>query len=65
MKYSTFTGEMKSGRMVEVPVEICNQLDLKAGDKVEVSIKKIKPSRLDVLIRKNPLYKLLNLEENE
>ncbi|MFZ0390391.1 MAG: hypothetical protein WAN36_08010 [Calditrichia bacterium] len=63
MKYTTFMAEIKEGNRVEIPVEIRDRLDLKAGDKLEVTVKKIKTRRLEILIRENPLYKLVNFSK--
>ena len=65
MKYTTFMTELDSDSVVNIPAEIRKKLDLRAGDKLEVTVKKIKASRLDILISQNPLHKLLKLSENE
>lgn len=56
-----FFTELKSKTNIEIPTEITNGLLLQEGDKIEVSIKKIKTKRLDIKISRNPLAKLLTI----
>lgn len=59
MKFTTFMSEVKPDGIIDIPVEIREKLDLRAGDKLEVTLKKVKSRRLDILISQNPLHKLL------
>lgn len=61
MKQSTFVARVTEEKMIEIPVEVREKLYINPGDAVEISIKKIKPRRLEILISQNPLYKLLQL----
>lgn len=63
MRYTTFVSELKSNNVITIPAEVCDKFDLKPGDKVEISLKKIKSGRLDIVIGENPLYKLLKIAE--
>jgi len=63
MKTGTFITEVESGTKITVPVEISERINLKAGDKVEILLKKIRSKKLDLNIGKNPLYKLLTISE--
>ncbi len=63
MKYTTFISEVRDGGLVEIPPEIRKKLDLKPGDKLEVTVKKIKARRLEILISENPLYNLVKFGE--
>ena len=60
MKYTTFIAELTENNSIGIPAETMERLDLRAGDKLEVTITKIKTKRLDILISQNPLHKLLN-----
>ena len=64
MRYTTFVSELKQEGCVEIPSDVRDKLDLREGDKLEVTIKKIKTRRLEILISQNPLHKLLTLKEN-
>jgi len=59
MKYTTFISEVQNGGIVVIPPEIRKKLDLKPGDKLEVTVIKIKARRLEILISENPLYNLV------
>jgi bifunctional DNA-binding transcriptional regulator/antitoxin component of YhaV-PrlF toxin-antitoxin module len=59
MKYTTFIAEFTENNAIGIPVETMERLDLRPGDKLEVTITKIKTKRLDILISQNPLFKLL------
>ncbi len=63
MKYSTFVTEVREDNSIEIPGEIRDKFDVKAADKIEVTIKKIKSRRLEILISENPLYKLIKFAE--
>jgi AbrB family looped-hinge helix DNA binding protein len=63
MKTGMFLAEIDSTGKIEIPVEIRDRLSLTEGDKVEISLKKIRSKRLELIIRKNPLHKLLLLSE--
>ena len=63
MKITTFMTEVKSDNSIEIPAEVRDRFDVKAGDKVEITLKKIKTKRLEILISENPLYKLIKWSE--
>ena len=63
MKYTTFMARVEKDNSVKIPVETRENLDLRQGDNLEVTIKKVKARRLDILINQNPLYKLLKFSE--
>jgi AbrB family looped-hinge helix DNA binding protein len=63
MRYTTFVSELKGDNSILIPPEVRDKLDLKSGDKIEISLKKIKTRRLEIVISKNPLYKLLKMNE--
>ncbi len=65
LKYTTFNTEIKEGNCIQIPIEVQERLSLAPGTLVQVSIKKIRSKRLDMLIKENPLYKLINLGEEE
>ncbi|MEJ2634638.1 MAG: AbrB/MazE/SpoVT family DNA-binding domain-containing protein [Calditrichia bacterium] len=62
MKFSTFNAEIGPKNSIEIPAEVREKLDLRPGDKLEVTVKKIKTRRLEILISENPLYKLMKFE---
>ncbi len=62
MKFSTFNAEIGPRNNIEIPAEVREKLDLRPGDKLEVTVKKIKTRRLEILISENPLYKLMKFE---
>jgi AbrB family looped-hinge helix DNA binding protein len=64
MKITTFMTEVKGDNSVEIPAEVRDRFDVKAGDKVEITLKKVKSKRLEILISENPLYKLIKLSED-
>ena len=51
MKQSTFIAKITNDKKIEIPPE--------------VSLKKIKPRRFEILISENPLYKLLKITKSE
>ena len=59
MKYITFISEVKDDNRIEIPPEIRHKLSVRVGDKLELTIKKIRARRLEILISENPLYKLV------
>ncbi len=61
MPTGTFIAELKDKNLIEIPAEILNKLDLAEGDRIEVSIKRIRPGKIGIRIAKNPLVKLLQL----
>ena len=63
MKITTFVTEVKSDYKIDIPVEVRERLDIGEGDKVELTLKKIKSRRLEILISENPLYKLIKFSE--
>ncbi|MBN2365125.1 MAG: hypothetical protein JXL67_03100 [Calditrichaeota bacterium] len=63
MKYTTFMTEVKPDHSVNLPVEVRDKMSIASGDKVEITIKKIKSRRLEILISENPLYKLIKFAE--
>jgi len=65
MKQATFIAKITDSKKIEIPVEVRERLSLLPGDAVEVSLKKIKPRRFEILISANPLYKLLKITKNE
>ncbi len=65
MKYATFITQIRNGKTIQLPAEVCEKLRLEAGDRVEVSLKKIKSGRLDLILSENPLYKLINVSKSE
>jgi AbrB family looped-hinge helix DNA binding protein len=65
MKTGTFIVEVNAEGVVTIPPEIRERLKLSEGDKLEVLVKKIRSKRFEVNIRKNPLYKILDLAEQK
>lgn len=64
MAYSgIFITKLDDISTIAIPVEVQKGLVLEPGDKVEVSIKRIRSRRLDINIARNPLSKLLDLAE--
>lgn len=61
MKYATFVTEVLAEKTVSIPAEVCEKLRIETGDRIEVSIKKIKSKRLDLMLAENPLYRLLDI----
>lgn len=64
MKYTTFITEVQQENNVIIPVEVREKLQIKSGDKIEVTIKKIKSRRLEILISENPLYKIFKFVDD-
>lgn len=60
-RFATFDAEIQEGRTLKLPTNVCDKLRLDAGDRVEISIKKIKSGRLDLILAENPLVQILNL----
>ncbi|MBD3225682.1 MAG: hypothetical protein GF313_13215 [Caldithrix sp.] len=65
MLSGTFVAEIKDNNTIQLPSEVVKQLQLSDGEKVEVLIKRIKSRRLDIRISKNPLFKLLEVTEDD
>ncbi|NOX35928.1 MAG: AbrB/MazE/SpoVT family DNA-binding domain-containing protein [Calditrichaeota bacterium] len=65
MKVGTYIAELNDQYQIHIPVELREKLKLEPGDKIEVSIKKIKSRRLEALILQNPLHKLLKLIDEQ
>jgi bifunctional DNA-binding transcriptional regulator/antitoxin component of YhaV-PrlF toxin-antitoxin module len=63
MKITTFMTELKADNSVDIPPEVRDKLDVKPGDKVEITLRKVKSKRLEILISENPLYKILKLSD--
>lgn len=63
MKFTTFMTEVREDNTIEIPVEIREKLDVQSGDKLEITLKKVKSRRLEILISENPLYKLIKFSE--
>lgn len=61
MKYATFTTEVKPDMTIQIPLDLRNKLKLEPGNQVEISLKKIKSSKLDLILAENPLHKLIEL----
>jgi len=61
MLSGTFIAEVQEKNRIEIPAEILNKLDLQEGDRVEVSLKRIRPGKIGIRIAKNPLSKLIDL----
>lgn len=60
MKYATFIAEVKSGKEIKIPREVFEKLRIQNGDRIEISIKKIKSNRLELMLSENPLFRLLD-----
>ncbi|UCF62867.1 MAG: AbrB/MazE/SpoVT family DNA-binding domain-containing protein [bacterium] len=63
MKITTFMTELKSDNSVDIPPEVRDKLDVKPGDKVEITLRKVKSKRLEILISENPLYKIIKFSD--
>lgn len=63
MKFTTFISEVREDNSVEIPIETRERLDLRPGDKLEITVTKIRTKRLEILISQNPLHKLLKFSE--
>jgi len=61
MKYATFVTEVSSEQKIQIPKQVTDKIMLEQGDRVEVSVKKIKSKKLEILLSQNPLYKLLKM----
>lgn len=64
MKYATFITEIGAEQKIQIPRQVSDKLILESGDRIEVSIKKIKSKKLEVLLAQNALYKLLKLAKD-
>lgn len=65
MKFGTFTTELKNDYTVDLPREVCDRLKLQPGDRIEISVKRIKSRKIDIFLGSNPLYKLLENNDTE
>ncbi len=65
MKYATFVTEIRPGRTIQLPADLCEKLRLETGDRIEISLKKIKSGKLDLMLAENPLYRLLDLTKSD
>lgn len=65
MKFATFIVVIEDDKTIKIPNEVFQRLRLAQGDRVEVSLKKIKSKRLDLLLSENPLYRILNLDSSK
>lgn len=65
MRYATFITEIRNDQNIQIPKQVSDKLILESGDRVEVSIKKIKSKKLEVLLAENPLYKLLKMTKEQ
>ena len=63
-KFSIFVTEVQEGRTIKLPDDVCDKLQIETGDKIEVSVKKIKSGRLDLMLSENPLHQLLKLRKS-
>ncbi len=61
MKAGTYIAEVGKDFHVQIPVELREKLNLSPGDKIEISIRKIKSRRLEIFLQQNPLYRLLEI----
>lgn len=61
MKFATYVTEVSSDDKISIPRQVREKLRIEMGDRVEVSLKKIKSKRIDLLLSENPLYRLLDL----
>jgi AbrB family looped-hinge helix DNA binding protein len=64
MKYTTFNTEVQQENSIIIPAEVREKLQIKSGDKIEVTLKKIRSRRLEILISENPLYKLFKFVDD-
>ncbi|MGH1364006.1 MAG: hypothetical protein ACRBF0_10650 [Calditrichia bacterium] len=65
MKFATFIAELKEDYSAQIPREVCERLKLQPGDRIEISVKRIKSRKIDIFLAENPLYRLISdgLEE--
>lgn len=63
MKFATFITEVEVGKAIKIPREVSEKLRIQNGDRVEISVKKIKSNRLELILSENPLYRLLDISE--
>ena len=63
MRFATFLTKVGPNYTLQIPREVWDRLRLVPGDKIEVSLKKIKSSRLDLMLSENPLYRLLDVDQ--
>ena len=65
MKAGTYITEVDEHYNVQIPVELREKLNLSPGDKIEISIRKIKSRRLEIFLQQNPLYRLLEIHKED
>ncbi len=65
MKAGTYITEVDEHYNVQIPVELREKLNLAPGDKIEISIRKIKSRRLEIFLQQNPLYRLLEIHKED
>ena len=65
MKYATFVTEVSPEQKIQIPKQVTDKIMLEQGDRVEVSVKKIKSKKLEILLSQNPLHKLLKLASHD
>ena len=63
MKAGTYITEVGAGYKIQIPVELREKLNLSPGDKIEISIRKIKSRRFEIFLQQNPLYRLLEIDK--
>ncbi len=65
MKAGTYITEVDEHYNVQIPVELREKLNLAPGDKIEISIRKIKSRRLEIFLQQNPLYRLMEIHKGD
>ncbi len=65
MKFGNFTATLDENNKLQIPNEVLQRLKLVPGDKVEISLKRVKSGKLSLLMASNPLYKLLDMSNLE
>jgi AbrB family looped-hinge helix DNA binding protein len=61
----TYITKLTSKNQIDIPADVRNRLKLEEGDKVEITIKRIRSRRLEINISENPLIKLLHMSDEE
>jgi len=64
LKTGTFIAASDAEGRVSIPKEVRDRLNLVEGDKLEVLVKKIRSRRVELIIDRNPLTRLLDLSES-
>ena len=65
MKFATFIAELKDNNTVQLPAEVCERLKIHKGDRIEISLKRIKSRKIDIFLAENPLYRLLDIVNDD